>query len=932
MNFILSTIKEKIRHMNKIALSFLSIVIFVFLLSMFFSKDILKTLSKLGITTEIETNEIPAEEGVEVFAINEEHEPAELDKPVKWKVELIVKNPAKEEVDNYEVDTGVPENVRNIIVKDEEGRVVQQDKSSWITNIPEEKEISYSIEYETPPPYKEEIVVKQFTPGETYKKKIFVKSDSDNHYQNVKAYTDIPEELFQENYNIRLYRIIGFSKFDVTENPDYKVNFLDSDNDGLNDRIEWNVPILSEEEFEVKASINIINVQSYPTVWGNWTVRFNTTGMADLTITPMDNTNFDVDIQFLELKCGNNKLDSVYDGKSIFYSNWSCSEEGTIINKILKEGKHTLEFRFGDDVEYAYNLATLEKAMIAYRSNTGSYGLNSPKVKVWNNETGWENEIELTSAGSPIRFIKLTFSPISSKRTIVTQSDDGYIDVYVSNDGISWTYSSNIGYVGVTAQRGFDVGFETVAGDAIVVYSVVSTDASRDLAYKVLSADTLSFSGISEQYINDDGHTNDIQYTWIALDRDTVSTSEELIVAGFDSTDRDIDAWVWNGNSCGNRVEISSSATATSGYEALAVKYANDGSKGMVIGADGTAGNVNGQYWNGLSWTIANIGDLDTTDNADTSWLTLKADPSTDDLMAVSVDSGSDLHTMYWNGASWSITSNIDTSVDTNSRRCADFAWNPIGNTGILIWDTDALSTRLSYRTCSPQCTSITSTTSTYAGSGAWIQAVTNPRNEDNTKILIGRLNSNFYIGSINRSSIAFSNYGDTAITAAATVTTYEAFDITFLLIEPVQSFNLLLPGLTPIESSRIKPGTMTTALDFNASAKTDLNVVPCVYGYGCALGYKQDDATPIFTFTNTGNLAEGWNISLSQSLPSYITLYGNTNTDRADATQITTNGWLVSDNIPIGNSVQVWLWADFIDALPGRVDIAINHTSTKAT
>jgi hypothetical protein len=209
---------------------------------------------------------------------------------------------------------------------------------------------------------------------------------------------------------------------------------------------------------------------------------------------------------------------------------------------------------------------------------------------------------------------------------------------------------------------------------------------------------------------------------------------------------------------------------------------------------------------------------------------------------------------------------------------------------------------------------------------------VTNPRNEDNTKILIGRLNSNNDIGAINRSSTAFSNYGDTAITADTTVTTYEAFDINFLLIEPILSFNLTLPGLAPITSSKIKPGTVTTALDFNASAKTDYSIVPCVYGYGCASGYKQDDTTPIFTFTNTGNLVEGWNISLSQPLPSYITLFGDTDNDRAGATQITTSGWLISNNIPISGSIQVWLWADFIDALPGRVDIAINHTSTNAS
>ncbi len=144
-------------------------------------------------------------------------------------------------------------------------------------------------------------------------------------------------------------------------------------------------------------------------------------------------------------------------------------------------------------------------------------------------------------------------------------------------------------------------------------------------------------------------------------------------------------------------------------------------------------------------------------------------------------------------------------------------------------------------------------------------------------------------------------------------------------------SFNITLPGLDPIESSETRPGTMTTPLEFNATAKTDYDVVPCVYGYGCDAGYIQDATTPIFIFTNTGNTAEKWNISLSQTLPSYIHLYGDTDNSRTGAVEITVNGWVAADNIPVGEYREVWLWADFVDALPGQVDIAINHTSISA-
>lgn len=62
---------------------------------------------------------------------------------------------------------------------------------------------------------------------------------------------------------------------------------------------------------ENNISINILDVQSYPAVGGNWTVKFNTTGTANLTIGAFNGTtygfdspNSSVDLEFLELKCG----------------------------------------------------------------------------------------------------------------------------------------------------------------------------------------------------------------------------------------------------------------------------------------------------------------------------------------------------------------------------------------------------------------------------------------------------------------------------------------------------------------------------------------------------------------------------------------------------------------------------------------------------
>ncbi len=108
--------------------------------------------------------------------------------------------------------------------------------------------------------------------------------------------------------------------------------------------------------------INVINLQSYPSVGGNWTVRFNTTGTEDLTITPINGTTFGVvrpnDLNFIQLTCGQTILNPVFNGTSVFYPNYTCSEVGNEISKVLTPGKHHLQFNYGQSVAYANNDAS----------------------------------------------------------------------------------------------------------------------------------------------------------------------------------------------------------------------------------------------------------------------------------------------------------------------------------------------------------------------------------------------------------------------------------------------------------------------------------------------------------------------------------------------------------------------------------------------
>ncbi len=130
---------------------------------------------------------------------------------------------------------------------------------------------------------------------------------------------------------------------------------------------------VSEFSAYAGGDINVINVKSYPTVGGEWTVKFTTEGSADLVITPVDGTTWsdlseDGDLKFLEIKCGDQVLDYQWRGDSVFISDYSCGVVSFETSKVLTSGSHFLEFRFGDDVERAQNWAS-DYSEWGYRQN-----------------------------------------------------------------------------------------------------------------------------------------------------------------------------------------------------------------------------------------------------------------------------------------------------------------------------------------------------------------------------------------------------------------------------------------------------------------------------------------------------------------------------------------------------------------------------------
>jgi len=109
--------------------------------------------------------------------------------------------------------------------------------------------------------------------------------------------------------------------------------------------------------------ITILNNHSYPLIGGNWTVLFTTVGCADLTITAVNGTSWSrndptADLKFLLCDDGNKTLEYSWVNNSVFIPNFSSNLTCSEISHVLTPGVHVLLFKFGDDIGYAFNLAS----------------------------------------------------------------------------------------------------------------------------------------------------------------------------------------------------------------------------------------------------------------------------------------------------------------------------------------------------------------------------------------------------------------------------------------------------------------------------------------------------------------------------------------------------------------------------------------------
>jgi hypothetical protein len=318
-----------------------------------------------------------------VFAINVfsltpqsnklKHNPIQIGKPVVWEKEAIVEPGKAVELDFGSENIKVLDAVSNrkVDYKVKNPGLFKRIFGSLITGFavnakPPGKEVlvdtsaprKIKIIYNTEAP---KAKIKENKVGNKLKKSITISSKY--HYKNIISYMDIPETTSRQVKLYYLEKGLIFEKLvDITKDPRYKVKFVDKNNNGFIDRIEWITPHLSEETFVADVNLTILNIQSYPLVGGNWTVKFIVNGSANLSITAINGTSYGNelpdDLKPLELRCGNEVVNFNWTGNIVAVNNFSCNTTAYWTVHVMTEGHHYQEFNFGGIKKVARNLAS----------------------------------------------------------------------------------------------------------------------------------------------------------------------------------------------------------------------------------------------------------------------------------------------------------------------------------------------------------------------------------------------------------------------------------------------------------------------------------------------------------------------------------------------------------------------------------------------
>ena len=315
--------------------------------------------------------------------------------------------------------------------------------------------------------------------------------------------------------------------------------------------------------------------------------------------------------------------------------------------------------------------------MIAYGEGTQQ----QPRYRMWDGST-WSSEAYASTVGGTIEWVVLKAIPdITDDRfeefILGTKDTGDDVNVQVYN-GSSWTTAVEVTGSSSTDVKGFDIAYEQLSGDALIVYS----NNTRYLSYRVWNGTAWS----AQQWIGNDQTTGTVY--WVRLESKPGSDEIALSFLG----NQLISSMIWNGTAWGNE---------PSGGLETGTGIANSGSEGDSQAFDMAYEQLSGDLF--IAWGLDNAPRLRYATKASGSntwnivtpsaiWLdsaeeiSISPEPMSNRISLASLNPAMDMQAGIWTGdALIDLRDNIDTASGTWSTTTAlvDTGW--VGTSGISL-------------------------------------------------------------------------------------------------------------------------------------------------------------------------------------------------------------------------------------------------------
>lgn len=320
---------------------------------------------------------------------------------------------------------------------------------------------------------------------------------------------------------------------------------------------------------------------------------------------------------------------------------------------------------------------TASEAIIVYGEGTET----APRYRQWDG-ADWGSEGTLDDIAAPVRWAVARAAIAREEYIAVTAGTDSDVNAQIFTNGQWDDLLELTTNMGDTTARGFDVVYETLSSDAVVVYC----DGAADPSYRVWNGSTWS----AESTINA-ASASDCRWLELAAD----PTSDEIALVMRDAVGGAYESFIWNGSTWGNTTTFGAPRDAT--YSGVSIRYENSGGDALsaVPASGGGPNRMTRSVWNGTTWTTTAAETID----GRIFWSDIARNDSDDNMVLCYQNDNTDVQAIRWTGAAFTGDTELTATARFDTDQAFDCIYQTVGSSDNDILAVYSDTTNTKYRT-----------------------------------------------------------------------------------------------------------------------------------------------------------------------------------------------------------------------------------------